>query len=223
MRAEHIVYFDIDKTIINTPEIKNGFVAALAQELGISETAIADLVTAYTTPLESSTDFDPEALAQHIVENLLAKQATSEKLLQLIFDVIAPVVVFEEVVQVLEILARMPDVRLGIFSEGVREWQEVKLKNSGLDVHFANEKLRGIYTRKLLSEVIAGLRPNSVVVDDKKQVVNAIAAQRLDVTAVWINRGDREPEAALHASVLVITSLRELPDLANELWSEYPD
>lgn len=80
---------------------------------------------------------------------------------------------------------------VGIFSEGVPEWQMKKLVLTGA-IDYLDQALIFIERRKLASEAIEKIPNGVVLIDDKKEVIKALRLQMPDLELIWINRKNEE-------------------------------
>ncbi len=220
MSAEQIerrLYLDIDKTVLDSDLLKEKIISALAVYCKLTVEKITTYYDQYKETLSDSTDFDPRELAEHIARfetNFASQKLKSVILHQKNFEGI----VFSDVEGALtEIsLAFAKDsLRVGVYSEAVEWWQEIKLLHANIDGKF-DGGLRIIRRRKLAKIVLAELPLDAAVVDDKKVVVNTLAAERPDIHVIWLNRKSNEKSEVV--GVHTIHSLKELPKLLRRLW-----
>ena len=180
------IYFDIDKTMIDTKLLMKNCQASL-QSTGVESEMFVQVLNKYLATLPNKTFFDPEQFL-----DLLAKQSqTSKDVLQEIFWLPANFEhsLFPEVLSVLEALS--PKTKLGTFSQGVSYWQQKKLELSGLTKFFPEDK-RIIESDKLSAEIVGRLKPGAWVIDDKEEVVETLKAARPDLQVFWIVRSEDE-------------------------------
>ena len=86
----------------------------------------------------------------------------------------------------------MKDVyTFGIYSQGFESLQRLKIKLSETENYF-NKDLIFIDRDKIRPKFVAKLPTRTTVVDDKKEVIEALASTRPDLCLVWINRIDDE-------------------------------
>lgn len=215
-RIERRVYFDIDKTVINSDLLKQNIISALAEHCNVSKEIVASYLVGYQNSLLKSTDFDPKELAAYIAQqtNFTSKQLESVILCTKNFTGIVFSDFLSTVTKISLTFAKN-HLRVGTYSEGVKFWQELKLLLAGIDGEFDGD-LRIIRRRKLAAAVLEELPEGSAVVDDKKEVVDTLAEACPDIHPIWINRNSKEVSSK--TGVHTIFSLRELSSLLKTLW-----
>ncbi|NCN82370.1 MAG: hypothetical protein GW947_00220 [Candidatus Pacebacteria bacterium] len=216
-RIERRLYFDIDKTVINSDLLKQNIISALAEHCNVSKKIVASYLVGYQNSLLKSTDFDPKELAAYIAQHktgFTTQQLESVILNEKNFDDIVFSDFLSTVTKISLTFAKN-HLRVGTYSEGVKFWQELKLLLAGIDGEFDGD-LRIIRRRKLAAAVLEELPEGSAVVDDKKEVVDTLAEARPDIHPIWINRNSKEVSSK--TGVHTIFSLRELSPLLKTLW-----
>jgi hypothetical protein len=205
----------LDKTVLDTAKIKNAFITSLAACSNSSREIVTSWLDEYVSSLPSSLEFDPNDFLLFLFEKL-KDLATLEQLQAALYaQENFTGTVFVDVVPAVQELLKM-GFGIGVFSEGVKYWQELKLEKSGVVNLFGDQSLQEIHPDKKLPAVISKLLTGSAVVDDKKLIAEKIAQSRQDVTSVWLNRSSNEKSEVV--GVHTIHSLKELPKLLRRLW-----
>lgn len=198
---QSVLYFDIDFTLLNTEVLMHTFhrkhILAL---LAVSDEQLAEAEAAYHQTLEKSTDFDPRAFTQ-----LLAQRfgTDADKLLAVFADPKANRESLYPETRAEIAYWHIRGFRLGVYSEGLLDFQMHKLTDSGM-LPFFEPELIHIARRKLAPDVVAGLEPGGYVIDDNLEYIDGLAGTA--VTPVWINRKD----SRVHPHALTIKTLAEL-------------
>ncbi len=179
-----ILFFDIDRTILDTEESSQRITKSVSQVSHKTIDEIERIISNYKSKLEFSTDFNPNELLREIVSE------TGIDLSVLNQAMFKPenFVLYPESLMLLERLNRQ-GYFLGIFSEGVPEWQMKKLTLTKIANYFTSS-LIVIERRKLSPTSVNKLLVGTTVVDDKRHVVETLKQQRHDLNIVWINRKD---------------------------------
>lgn len=199
-----IILFDWDDTLFSKTEYKKRLSAALANVTKIPEDEVWKFEEEYFESLDRSGDFRVDNFLQFISQ----KSEIKIDLTNFVNDNsnIYSGAVFSEVINVLNQLRNT--FVLGVYSQGFNDLQRMKIKNSGLENYF-DEKLIYINSNKLDPKFIATLPTESIIIDDKKEVIETLKQLRFDLELIWINRIDDEKMPG----VKTITSLRELENL----------
>ncbi|HUD44982.1 MAG TPA: HAD family hydrolase [Patescibacteria group bacterium] len=184
---QKILLLDFDNTLFDTRSFINEIIKQLFNSLRIPQELINKVKDEYVKRLEKSTDFDPEVFL-----HLLSKENNiSFQLLKKVFyesNKCYVDAVYKDVFPFLNSLES--DIILGIYSEGVIPWQQLKLRNCGL-VDFFNPKYIFIARRKTAPNFLEKLPEGCTVVDDKIEVIAALGKVG-NITPVWMNRKTRE-------------------------------
>jgi phosphoglycolate phosphatase-like HAD superfamily hydrolase len=197
---KQIILFDVDKTLFDVNLlIRKLLVIELPRILNISLETFQQRDQAYRQTLEKNTDFNPTDYLRAIslqsdVEELGVKTIFNPNFHQQ--------AVFPDVIPCLTKLAK--SYQLGVFSEANLEWQQKKLKLSGL-INFFIPELVFIWRRKTAPEQLKQLPSPVTIVDDNTNVIAALT-QVPTITPIWINRVNAQPLVG----VTTITSLTEL-------------
>lgn len=184
MEKPRIYYLDLDRTLFDTVESGQNYRIAL-EAIGVSTVEYDRIYNEYKSTLESSTDFDPEKVLDLLAENL---NINREELAQNFWKE-DNFVLFPEVKTTLKELSRIHSLIL--FSEGNKNWQLAKIEKTEIQEFFDLETSL-IERRKMNPEVIEKISQGATVVDDKKEVIEQLAAQRPDLSLVWISRNNEE-------------------------------
>lgn len=196
-----IILFDIDFTLIDSAKLREKIWKKEETLLRVSYRMLKELQNAYTKKLAKSTEFNPQTYIRYLSTELDCKQ---QPLLDLYFSQHGNYrqALYAEVTSSLRFLKRM--YRLGIFTEGFREFQLAKLKLSGL-LPFFEADIIFIHRRKLTSTAISRLPKGSIIVDDNPEVISALS-KFPHITPIWLNRKDSKK----HPRIRTIRSLKEL-------------
>lgn len=183
VRMSDIILFDIDNTLIDTKKLLDEFIKpAFAQKLEVPLSDFKAKSDQYWQQLEDSTDFNPDDYIDFVAK---AYEVDPQVLREVL-----PTPdwyrqsVFMDVVPTLTELSLTH--KLGIFSQGNPEYQRLKLDLGDIE-HFFQPELVFFHQRKLLPEVITKL-PQSVIVDDKLPVIQALQSQP-QILPIWVSRG----------------------------------
>lgn len=193
-----IMLFDIDGTLFDPKKFGSLYRADLAAKFGVAEDNLYSTIADYYSTLETSTDLDPNQLISY----LASKFSVDEKEIADIFwnpkhfDESR----FDDAKDTLKRLSQ--HYSLGVFSQGLRYYQEYKLEHSGLLKYF-NSSLIFVYKRKMAQEASAVIPKGSIIVEDKHDV--ALHLSKLTKT-IWLNRQNDEKDFAMET----IHSLRDL-------------
>lgn len=210
-----IILFDVDRTLIDTDQLKRKFFAALATLTNRSADQIKQSYLQYRESLKneagqiSVTEFNPSVWLKII------NQETGVSLKKLTTTFLDPELylqsVFADTVPTLEKL--QPKVILGIFSESVTSWQKKKIKQAGL-AKFFDQNYQFIYLHKLLEadEDLTRLDSGSVIVDDRLDILLNLAKKYPHLRLIHINRKPTTKNK-VHHQIKTIKSLTELTKL----------
>ena len=194
------VLFDIDYTLIDTRKFKEGFKKKISEFLGIS---IEDLLLAeqgYVKKDEGFTDFVPQKYIDFIADSFNSDKFGISK--AFFDDENFADIVFPDVYESLETISKIFD--LGIFSEGFRDFQLLKLYKTGI-FNFFNKDLIFIFRRKLTPEALTMIPKGCFIVDDNPSVISVLK-EKQNVRPIWLNRKTKEE----HDNCKTIFSLNNL-------------
>ena len=176
-----IFLFDMDRTIFDTETLGKNFKQSLVDVTQKSIEEIEKINKTYKLGLESSTDFDPDKFLKKVEKET---KVDLETLNQAFFSS-KNFVLYPETKEKLNKLLN-EGYSLGIFSEGVYEWQMKKLILTGI-IDFFDKNFIFIGRRKQNDDFIKKLPDGAIIVDDKKEVVEKLKnLNRFKV--IWINR-----------------------------------
>jgi len=195
----NLILFDIDKTLFDTSRFIAGAEQRLQELTHLSAEDIALLKTSYGQTLDKYTDFDPWKFCTYVAESL---NKDPQQLIKAYIDTnLFPTLLYEDVKPELTKLATTHT--LGVFSEGVEKWQELKL-SAGKIIDLFDPNHIYISRRKTASEYLSSL-PEAVVLDDNNQVISEL----VKYPQFTIIQMDRSHRADLIGTT-IITSLKEL-------------
>jgi FMN phosphatase YigB (HAD superfamily) len=196
-----IILFDWDDTLFSKNLYKKNLTSNLAKICEITEEEAAKTDDEYFNNLAKSGDFKIEDFLKTF-ENKFGKKINLEDFNTDKLGIYSKSL-FGETVEVLE---KMKDeYTFGIYTQGFESLQKLKIKYSGIENYF-DKDLIFIDRDKTRSEFMAKLPTGAMVIDDKKEVIEALRKLRMDLDLVWINRKDDDH----FDGVLTIKSLEEL-------------
>ena len=199
--TKKIILFDMDRTIYDTKSSGEKISQCLAEISQKTVEEIKKIQIDYTSGLESSTDFDPDEFLKEVEKET---KVDLETLNQAFFSS-KNFVLYPEAKEKLNKLLN-EGYSLGIFSEGVYEWQMKKLILTGI-INYFDKNFIFIGRRKLSEDFIKKLPDGATIIDDKKEVVEKLGALgRFRV--IWINRINDETISG----VKTIKSLLEITE-----------
>lgn len=176
------ILFDVDYTLIDTAKFKENFKRKIT---GLLDISFEDFLLAEQDYVKKDcgfTDFVPQDYIDFISDKFnFDKLMIAEAFFN---DENFSNIVFPDVYPSLEILSKMYD--LGIFSEGFKEFQLLKLRKTGL-FDFFDENLIFIFRRKLTESNLKLLPQECFVVDDNIESILALG-EFSRFKPVWINR-----------------------------------
>lgn len=181
-----IILFDIDRTIFDTEMSGKKIKEVLAGVTKKSIEEIEKIDQDYKVTLESTTDFDFDYFLKLIAD----KTGIDLEILDQAVFKSQNFVLYPETKEVLGRLLASGH-SLGIYSEGVSKWQTEKIKLTSISDYF-DIGLIFIEKRKLSLESINKIPKGSIVIDDRKEVLETLKQHRSDLMLVWINRNYRQ-------------------------------
>lgn len=176
------IYFDIDDTLISKKIFLKLFFGEISQKTKLSVKKIDGMQKNYKSSLESSTDFRPADFLKFVSEKTGTDLAKLESIIK--NKEIYQKAVFIDVIPLLNKLKTTH--RLGIYSEGFTDIQLNKLTQSGIIDYFETD-LMIIERRKLDQNVIKKIKKNSIIIEDKRAVVEKLKDYD-EFKTVWVNR-----------------------------------
>lgn len=197
-----IILFDIDRTIFDTSKFGRKIEAKIARIVSANTKFITDIKNIYKAKLQKDTDFLPRELLKEIS---LKFNYSYEKLLRTYFadSEIFNDSLYEDTPRVFKSLGQN-GYRIGIFSEGDEEFQEMKIKNPNVSIYL-DRKLIFIAKRKLDNGFLGTIPRGSIIVDDTLGVIESLLNFGKH-TPVYINRQD-------HTSHPVARTIHRLSEL----------
>lgn len=204
-----ILYFDIDKTLIDTAKLFQLITDDLISK-GVSAEDLTTTIDNYYLDIVDNTKFNPKELIKRVVKIgplktpalktiFFKKKHFSEAL-------------FPEVKECLQRLSK--NYTIGVFSQGTKDWQMAKLELSGIE-RFIDPKLVIISPDKASGDVVATLKQEASVVDDKLAIIRTLADWRKDLNLFWLDRYHTETSPfKKYTTISRITQLEEI--LASE-------
>ncbi len=181
-----IILFDIDYAILNTTLFKRNYRGRVAKLLNISIDEFCEKEKDYIQKEEGFTDFNPKEYIDFISKNY---GVSTEDISKCFFeDDNFKGVVFMDVLGTLEDLSK--DYTLGIFSEGLVDFQLLKLHKSKL-LSFFDKDFTFIFRRKLAQESFDLLPKGCFIIDDNYFVIEALNKTKL-FKPIWLNRKTKE-------------------------------
>lgn len=165
--SKPLILFDIDNTIIDMEALRILQREIIANALHISFDEAEDNFLEYYGTLDDSSDFSPQNLLKFLAEK---NNADYDQLLTIFLK---PEnfqkVLFPEVRKVLTGLKK-DNYQLGIYSQGNPQYQPHKLAANKLLEFFDPNRIY-ISERKMDSELINSLPANTIIIDDRAEVI----------------------------------------------------
>lgn len=211
-----IILFGIDYTLINTSRLRELVESANCLHLRIDQNIYRELIGEYVAGLASNIEFSPRNYVRFL-ENKLHKQIPVNDLLANYFS--NPDLyrnsLYLETLSVLNVLSE--HYSLGIFSEGVKEFQIAKIELSGI-VQYLNLDLVFIYpdkTGKAL-DILRQHRHFCLVDDNLRHLF--LYRNQVNIKKILVRREDKHLSQSepLPSDILMISSLTELPALVDK-------
>lgn len=199
-----IILFDIDDTLIEVHKMSKMLYQQMANMAGITLEEVIAAKERYKLTIEKTSDYKPDDLMVFVYDDL--KTETLKQTNPFTEEAYYEESLFPEVKIVFEKLKK--DYILGIFSEGFIDYQSNKIKLSGLDKFF-DKNFIFIERRKTDPESIKKLPMGSIIVDDRKEVIEKLKTLN-KFNLIWINRNNDE-------TINGITTIKNLNELLNLL------
>ncbi len=206
-----VILFDLDRTLIDSSKLKEGFQSHFGEiyaHLGFSEADFSKWTAEYTEIIGSKTNFDPETLTIFWHDRMLEALSefpdqtiipSAEKLaadFSHFIESSASNFLYQETIETLNELGRLGDT-LCLFSQGVEEWQLLKLAHSKL-ADFFEKELQFVSSDKtspdflqIIRTTLAGRgldRQPTWLVDDKLEMLTAAKTDWPELVTFWIER-----------------------------------
>lgn len=198
------ILFDIDRTILDTEKMIKRFDELILDVLGSSNYIdYKNAESDYFKTLPNERRFNVSDYSEFLSARF---KPNTEKLIFNIFYSDKNRHIFSDCVfmEALEILNKLNNYNLGIYSEGTAQFQNHKFKSLKLDKYFAKE-LVFIVDVKDTNEVVEKLPKNAIIIDDKEMVCEFLVNNK--IRAIWINRKDKRKSDKFET----IYSLLDLP------------
>lgn len=196
-----IILFDWDDTLFSKTKYKKNLRSNLARICEVSEVKIFEFEEQYFNRLVKSDDFKIENFVSSF-EQKFSKKIDLEDFSTNKLGIYSQAF-FPEIIEVLEKMKNK--YVLGIYSQGFESLQKIKIKYSGIEKYF-NKNLIFIDRDKTSQNFIKNLPIKSIIIDDKKEVIETLKKLRPDLKLIWINRNNKEKIKG----VKTIKSLSEL-------------
>ncbi|MDH5533070.1 MAG: HAD family hydrolase [Candidatus Pacebacteria bacterium] len=210
---KQIILFDIDKTLFDVDTFFNkNLWPAVEKDLGISRAKLDKVSEVYKESISKGTEFDPKGWLKEAKKQLGERAKGIEELFYNPDFFTSSL--FPEVIPTLNNLR--DDFILGVYSEGVDEWQRKKLELGGINNYF-DQQYVSISSNKVSEMVLGWIPQKAVIIDDREDFILELA--KLDkVYPIWINRTAKE---AL-PNTMMITSLTQLLAMLERIRLENP-
>lgn len=202
---KQIILFDIDGTLFDgATYIEKYLFPALEKEFGIQVSSLRTSTQNYQKTLTKNTDFDPEAW---IGEMVAEYRFETEKLRSYVYNLNYFFgSIFPEVKPTLQELTQT--FSLGIYSEGVIDWQNKKIDYMGIRNYFEQD-LTFISRDKVSASLLENLPSGAFIIDDKMKYVVALSNYD-NLHPIWLNR---ESET----STLPVPQIKDLTQLLGKI------
>jgi len=195
-----LILIDIDDTIFSKDKFIRNLSENLANVYQVQREEILELEKKYVASLAKSGDFRIDNFLEYLGENFNKRIELDDFVSDNLG--IYSTSLFTNTVAALDKLKN--NFRLGIYSQGFTDIQEIKIRSSGIK-DFFDEKFIYIDRNKLDPVFVSKLPDGAIIVDDKKEVVEKLKTlNRFNI--VWINRKDDDQIDG----VITIKNLEEL-------------
>jgi len=195
-----LILIDIDDTIFSKDKFIRNLSENLANVYQVQREEILELEKKYVASLAKSGDFRIDNFLEYLGENFNKRIELDDFVSDNLG--IYSTSLFTNTVAALDKLKN--NFRLGIYSQGFTDIQEIKIRSSGIN-DFFDEKFIYIDRNKLDPVFVSKLPDGAIIVDDKKEVVEKLKTlNRFNI--VWINRKDDDQIDG----VITIKNLEEL-------------
>jgi FMN phosphatase YigB (HAD superfamily) len=205
-----IVYFDFDRTLLNTDALKIEQTKRIAGITNLSIIQIEEGMRLYVESIKNHLDFTPEGYAEYLSKEYGCNLSDVLKIYITDSNYIGEYL-YPEVLGVLEELKKI-GYSLGIFSAAMPGPQRLKISRTGV-FEFTEEHLIIIDPRKLGIEVLEQLPDGVIIVDDDLQVIEKLQRHSPRFVPIWCNRKNQDDLPKTRT----IHSLKELPNLLDEI------
>ncbi len=199
-----IILFDIDRTILDTGKMINMFDSLILDILdNPNYDDFKNTEASYFRTLTNERYFNVTDYAKFMSNRF--KSGVGDSIVKIFYSDehrhIYKDCVFNESI---ELLDKLGDWNLGIYSEGTNEFQKNKFNSMDIDKYF-DKDLVFIVDAKDTKEVIDRFPQESIIIDDKETICQFLTDN--GIRAIWINRKDERKSDKFET----IYSLLELP------------
>lgn len=205
-----VILFDIDNTIFNHVKFGKERNEQISKSFLILPEKVDELNKGYLSTLKNEKYFNPKDFCEYFSErtnhhsSLIYKEAFNK-----------PATYKKSLYKDTKISLIELDkagYKLGIYSEGFKYFQILKLKNSNIFELFDN-KLIFISRNKTQKAVINKLPKMAILVDDKLSVLETVNSFRKDICSVLIKRNSNVNSSnVIPSKLIIIELLRDLKD-----------
>ena len=198
-----VIYFDFDRTLLDTDELKEEQARRIALIAELSLEQVNQGMKEYIQSLADHVDFSPEGYATYLAAHFGVVPSDVIKIYitdsNYIKDFLYP--------NTLSVLRKLKNRHndLGIFSAAIPGHQRLKIERTGV-LSYINPTRIIIEPRKLELSILSKLPEGAIVVDDDKQVILWLCEHAKQITPIWINRKTEE----LLSGVMTISDISEL-------------
>jgi FMN phosphatase YigB (HAD superfamily) len=202
--VERPVIFDIDYTLFSPKKHRELYLPAMVVSLGLDEEQLKEAHESHGQTLTNRSDYHHYDYLSYLSRKL----ALDYNLLVSIYlnpDFFTTATYPDVNPALTKLHQKYP---LGIFSEGFVDLQRYKLDLPGISKFFRPD-LVGVFRRKKTEQALSAIPQNSILIDDKIEIVEILQSKRPDVKPVWINRDSEKT----HPTVTTIKTLSELSEL----------
>lgn len=194
------IYFDIDRTLIDSVKIREQTRSEIAQESGLSREKVEECINEYVSTLAHKNGYSYMEMLRHLSQ----ESGIDIEILRQSHDLPANFVnsLYNDTVKTLTKLKENNN-SLGIYSEGWDDYQINKLKLSGIYKFFDEDKI--IISRNKSVFKLVKQMGQAIVIDDWPEVIDYLA-QYPQITPIWLNLLDSRN----HKTARTVHSLGEL-------------
>lgn len=196
-----ILLFDIDLTLFNYNVLLERFYEETSKHFHVDVSSLKEARERYKTTLDIGSKFSPKAFTVYLANEL----DLDEDIVFELFYHNEPLYresLYSEVNEVLEALR--DKVTMGIYSEGLVDYQKNKIKRSGIYKYF-ERNLIFISENKLGEETVSKLPEKFTLVDDRLHILQELQTHTT-LKAIWLNRLSKEKDT----EITTIHTLKEL-------------
>lgn len=200
-----IIYFDIDRTLIDAVKIRENTRTEIARESGLSREKVEEYINEYVSTLAHKNGYSYMEMLKH----LSLKSGINFEILKQAHDKPANFSdsLYDDTILTLTKLKENNNI-LGIYSEGWDDYQLNKLKLSGIYKFFDSDKI--IISRNKSVFKLVEQMGQAIVIDDWPEVIDYLC-QYPNITPIWFNLLNKNK----HKTAKTIHSLSELIDEIN--------